>query len=101
MNYKVVTEDLKSLGLRKNPNVMTFYINKFVKEKNRLEKNNKDYGGIWCAVNLSNAKRLSKYIKQKYNKETKIFMVEIGKILYQNSYRVKTDKVKLINQWTG
>jgi hypothetical protein len=95
--YKVVTEDLKSLGLRKNPNIMTFPINEWVYEpKERIDYSNKDLGGIWVAQTLSGAKGLVRYMKKKYNKDVRLFECEIGDILYQNSYRVKTDKVKMI-----
>ena len=95
--YKVVTEDLKSLGLRKNPNIMIFPIDKWVYEpKNRIDYSNKDLGGIWVAQTLSGAKGLVRYMNKKYNSKVRIFECEIGNILYENSYRVKTDKVKLI-----
>lgn len=104
--YKVVTHDMKSLGLRKNPNVMTFPINKWIYEpKDRISYDDSDLGGIWVAQTLSGAKGLLKYLKKKSIKENnpdiakaRIFEVEIGNILYQNSYRVKTDKVKFLKE---
>ena len=94
--FKVVTNDLKSLGLRKNPHIYTYPINKWKYEnKNRINRTNKDDGGIWVTRGLSNAKKLSKYMKDKYNRPTKIFLVYIGEKLYENSYRIKTNKVKL------
>lgn len=97
--YKVVTEDLKSLGLRRNPNIMTFPINVWVYEpKDRISYSNADLGGIWVAQTLSGAKGLVKYMKKKHNIQTKLFECEIGNILYENSYRVKTDKVKITKQ---
>jgi hypothetical protein len=94
--YKVVTENMKSLGLRKNPNIMTFPIGEWVKEPNP-RMNNMDIGGIWCTRTLSNAKRLKKYYEEKYG-VAKIFECEIARILYENSYRLKTDWVKLIKE---
>jgi hypothetical protein len=105
--YKVVTQDLKSLGLRKNPTIMTFPVGKWIFEP----KPTKDKGGwggtggIWVANNIHDAKGLLKYLRKKALKENKpqftkcrLFEVEIGNILYSNSYRTKTDKVKLIRE---
>lgn len=104
--YKVVTHDMKSLGLRKNPNIMTFELNVWMKEKpENINRSANDFGGIWVAQSLSGARSLIKYLKKKAMKENRpelnncrIFEVEIGEILYQNSYRVKTDKVKFIKE---
>lgn len=105
--YKVVTEDLKSLGLRKNPTIMTFPENVWVDEPNPTEGLGGwgGTGGIWVANSLSAGKGLLKYMKKKSIKENvpkfskcRLFEVEIGNILYSNSYRTKTDKVKLIRE---
>lgn len=104
--YKVVTQDMKSLGLRKNPNIMTFEFDKWKKEKpQNIDRTANDFGGIWVAQSLSGAKSLIKYLKKKATKEgrpdlnhCRVFEVEIGEILYQNSYRVKTDKVKFVRE---
>lgn len=96
IKYKVVTQDLKSLGLRKNPNVMSFTINKWKYEPTPIE-GKIDHGGIWCAINLSNAKSLKRYFEKKYA-PARIFSCEIGNILFENLYRIKTDKVKLIKE---
>lgn len=95
MHYKVVTDNLKSLGLRKNPNIMLFPVNEWVNEPDPLV-GNQDYGGIWCTATLSNARRLKKYFGRYGN--SRIFTCEIGNVLYENSYRIKTDKVKLIKE---
>lgn len=104
--YKVVTHDMKSLGLRRNPNIMTFELGKWKKENlKNIDRSSNDFGGIWVARSLSGAKSLVKYLKKKAIKENKpylnncrLFEVEIGEVLYENSYRVKTDKVKFINE---
>lgn len=97
--YKVVTKDLQSLGLRRNPNIMTFPVDEWVYEpKGRIDYSKADLGGIWVAQTLSGAKGLVRYMKKK-NVPVKFFECEIGNILYENSYRVKTDKVKLMKQY--
>jgi hypothetical protein len=94
--YKVVTEDMGSLGLRKNPNTMWFRMNKWVLEP-QPQEGKQDIGGIWCCVKLSAARALKKYFENRYGR-ARIFECEIGIILYENSYRTKTDRIKLINE---
>lgn len=99
VGYKVVTGDLKSLGLRKNPNILEFKINEwFYLPRKDIEEGEKDWGGIWVARTLSNAKKLKDYMKNKYNKETRIFKTALDKILYLNSYRIKTNGIKLVEE---
>jgi len=95
--YKVVTEHMKSLGLRRNPSVMVFPPNIWIKEPRPLEHNNKDWGGIWCCEKLSSARALKKYYEKKYG-AARIFECEIRNILFQNSYRTKTDEIKLTKE---
>lgn len=95
MYYKVVTNDMKSLGLRKNPTIMKFSSDWTYEPFPKV--GNMDNGGIWVANGKSQATILQKYMLSK-GIPTILFSVEIGKILYSNSYRTKTDKVKLINE---
>lgn len=49
--FKVVTTDLKSLGLRKNPHIYTYTIGKWkYEDKKRIDRTNKDDGGIWVLI---------------------------------------------------
>jgi hypothetical protein len=77
--YKVVTNDLKSLGLRRNPNILTYKIKKWKRlPKNKIKSGNSDWGGIWVAQTLSNARTLQKYMQKKYKQKTRIFVTLIG-----------------------
>ena len=97
--YKVVTNDMKSLGLRNNPNILKYSIyTPFYLQKSEIVKGKSDYGGIWVARKLSGAKTLQKYMKSKYNKNVRIFKVIIDKILYANSYRIKTNGLKFLEE---
>lgn len=96
--YKVVTEDMKSLGLRKNPNIITYELNKWKLEPTPA-KGSIDSGGIWCCEKLSSAKTLKKYFEKRYG-IAKVFECEIGEVLFENSYRIKTSKIKLIKEIT-
>ena len=99
--YKVVTTDLKSLGLRNNPTILSYPINKWVYEKNKLLFNKSDNGGIWVTNSYSNAKGLSRYMLKKHKKQTRIFKCDIDGILYSNSYRTKVASVKLLYEIKG
>ena len=97
MQYvKVVTESLESLGLRSNPNVMEFELGVWKHEPNP-QPGPKDSGGIWVATSKSGARGLKRYFESRYG-PARIFECEIGNILYQNNYRTKTDKVRLITE---
>jgi hypothetical protein len=105
--YKVVTKDLKSLGLRNNPTIMDFPVGDWVYEPNPTEGPGGwgGTGGIWVANGLSQGKGLLKYMQKKALKENdeelkdcRLFEVEIGNVLYSNSYRSKVDAVKMIKE---
>ena len=91
--FKVTTSDRKSLGLRNNPTILTFPLGKWIKSST-VKEGKSDDGGIWLAVSLSNAKRLKKYMFERYGKHCRIFKAAIGRILFKNSYRIKADKIK-------
>jgi len=97
--YRVVTEDMKSLGLRKNPNILTYPVGEwFYLPKSQIVPGNCDYGGIWVCKRLSSAKALYKYMKEKYAVKTRVFKALFDKDLYSNSYRTKTNGVKLLEE---
>lgn len=99
IGYKVITENMESLGLRKNPNILTYPINRWYRlSSKQLKKGSDDWGGIWVAKTLSGAKTLKKYMKEKYDKNVKIYKSLLGGILYMNSYRIKTNAIKLIEE---
>ncbi|VVB82294.1 Uncharacterised protein [uncultured archaeon] len=97
--YKVVTQDMKSLGLRKNPNIIEFELGKWIYlPKNEIERSSDDWGGIWVARTFSNAKKLGEYMQEKYKIKTRIFETALDKILFENSYRIKTNGVNLFEE---
>jgi hypothetical protein len=97
--FKVVTEDLKSLGLRRNPNIREFTVGEWMRlPDDELQAGNSDWGGIWSALKFSGAKTLTKYILEKYNLPTMIFEVAVDLPLYANSYRVKSQGVILLRE---
>lgn len=99
--FKVVTTDLKSLGLRRNPNIMEFQVGEWISlPDNEIQIGNSDWGGIWSALKLSGAKTLTKYIIEKYDLPTRTFEVAVDIPLYANSYRVKSQGVILLRELT-
>lgn len=95
--YKVTTHDWRSLGLRRNPTIL-FYAPHEWTVSPTIKKGKSDDGGIWVCVKMSGAKALAKYMKQRYNMNCRIFEVIIGETLFENSYRLKTDRVKLMKE---
>jgi len=99
--FRVVTTEMKSLGLRRNPNILKYPINEwyYLSEK-QIISGPEDFGGIWVTRNLHDAKKLVKYMDEKYNVSTRLFEVAFDKILYSNSYRIKTNGIYLFNEIT-
>ncbi len=99
ITFKVVTEGSQSLGLRCNPNILTFALGNWVRlSDDEIIAGNDDSGGIWSALRLSGAKKLSDYMMNKYEVVTRIFQAALDKPLYANSYRVKSQGVMLLNE---
>jgi len=85
--FKVVTLDLKSLGLRHNPTIMQFPIKEWVRlPDDELLATKKDRGGIWSALKLSGARTIIKYMLEEYNTPTRTFLVALDTPLYTSSY---------------
>ena len=99
IGYKVVTRDMKSLGLRRNPNILTYKLGEwYFLPESEVHEGPEDWGGIWVARALSGATTLQKYMKSQYNRETRIFKSAIDSVLYHNSYRTKTNGVLLLEE---
>lgn len=94
IGFKVVTHDMESLGLRGNPNILTFDLDEIVQVETII-KGKSDFGGIWAARTLGHANALKKYMKQKHNEDARIFKATLGEILYINDRSIKTDRVQL------
>jgi len=78
---------------------MTFEIGQWsTLPEDRISVGKSDWGGIWCALKLSGAKTLSKYMLTQYDLPTRIFTAAIDNPLYANSYRVKSQSVMLLEE---
>jgi len=88
---------MRSLGLRRNPTILTYSIGTWVKSP-KIIHGKGDAGGIWVCRILSGAKTLKRYMMKKYRKTCRIFRVKMNNILFMNSYRIKTDQVLLLEE---
>lgn len=100
IGYKVVTEDLRSLGLRRNPNIYTFPIKEWYHlDESEIKKGPDHYGGIWVARTLSHAKKIIRDIHRTKNPfPTRIFKTAIDEILYCNERSIKTNSIMLLEE---
>ena len=86
IGYKVVTEKMESLGLRKNPNILTFVIGQWTElNEDQIKPGKSDWGGIWLARGYGGANTLRKYMREKYDINTLIYLTNIGIVLFENS----------------
>jgi hypothetical protein len=97
--YKVVKADMTSLGLRKNPHVMRFVLDEWIYlPEEKVIEGISDFGGIWLARTSGRARAYQKYMKEKYNADTKVFFSLIDRILFVNQDRIKTNGLKLLEE---
>ena len=99
LGYKVVTQELKSLGLRRNPNIMTFPVGEWVRQpEEKVVIGKEDFGGIWTALNKGSIATLQNYMLEKYDIKTRAFLTAMYRPLYANSYRIKSAGVMLLEE---
>lgn len=99
LGYKVVDENLRSLGLRKNPNIMTFPVNEWVMLPDEETKGGiDDRGGIWTALRKASIKTLQNYCLEKYQMKTRAFLTAMYRPMFANSYRIKSQGVMLLEE---
>ncbi len=102
LGYKVVTEDMKSLGLRGNPNIHTYPTGEwyFLPEEDVVEGNSDwaGWGGFWVARTLGGARTLQRYMMEEHSQKARIFKAALDDILYANSYRIKTNGLLLFEE---
>ena len=95
--FKVVTEDMKSLGLRGHKNIVTYPVGQILRHENPIE-GKCDEGGYWILPTLPKARTLQKYMKRRHKTRTRIFVVNFDNILFHNSYRTKVGTIQLIEE---
>ncbi len=99
LGYKVVTSKMESLGLRNNPSILTFPVGVWVAEKEEyLVPSNADWGGIWTALRRGSIKTLKDHCWNTWGMETKGFLTAIDNPVFSNSYRIKSQRVMLLQE---
>lgn len=97
--FRVVTIDMKSLGLRNNPHIVTYTVGKWLSLPWTCVLEGKaDWGGLWAARTYGTAKKYVKYMKAKHNMSARVFLACADRILFQNGERVKTNALFLIDE---
>lgn len=97
--YKVVTDDLNSLGLRRNPNIIHFPLQKWIElDQDQVVPGMDDYGGIWSALRKSSIKTLKAHCLNTWGMQTRGFLVAIKNPVYANTYRIKSQGVILLKE---
>lgn len=96
IGYKVVTSDMRSLGLRHHRNILTYSQGGWlVLPDEWIEEGGTDWGGFWSSRTKSIARRLREYVKETHNIDGRIFKAYLGTLLFYNTYRIKTDRIYL------
>lgn len=96
--FKVLRNDLTSLGLRAaRHNRIQYRIERWIVPGEPIAKNGES-GGLYVTPTLGDAKALRRYFERKYRMKARIFSCEIGKIIKRTSCRIKTDKVRLLQE---
>ena len=81
--YKVIKRNRDSLGLNRIPIFNYKYSNQWYNHKH----------GFWCCNKLSQAKKLKKYMKNKYNVKTDIWLINYRNIIEETSCRKRVDRI--------
>jgi len=99
LGYKVVTQSLQSLGLRKNPNIMTFPVGEWViLADNQTKRDDGDWGGVWTTLRKGSVNTLKRHCISTHGMETRAFLTAIFNPVFANSYRVKSQGVMLLKE---
>jgi hypothetical protein len=99
LGFKVVTPDLKSLGLRKNPNIFKFSLNMWTDVlPENIQPGKSDWGGIWAAHDIGGAHTIDKHCLETHNFKARIFLAALKQPLFANSYRIKSVGIMLLRE---
>jgi len=95
--YKVVTQDMKSLGLKRNNTIVTYVLGTWYIHNSPVVGETDD-GGYWAATTLGAARELAKYMREKHNVLTRVFAVDGAGVLYKSKRRVKLRGIRLLEE---
>lgn len=81
------------MGLLNAP-IMQYRPGEWMRPLEPLSEHPRKGGGLWAAPTLSAAKGYVRYLRKKHGIRARVFRCEIGRVLYETSGRVKTDKLR-------
>jgi len=90
--FKVLRSDFTSVGLLGAVR-MQYRFNAWNRPLEPISNHPRKGGGLWIVKSKSDAKMVRKYLFNKHGIIARIFSCRIGRIIYETSYRVKTDGV--------
>ena len=90
--FKVLRGNLKSIGLL-GAIPIQYRFNFWNKPRESLSPHPRKGGGLYVCPTLNYARKFQKYVLKQYGIKTVVFRCQIGKILFQSSCRIKTDKI--------
>lgn len=96
-HFKVLRKNLTSLGLR-GARRIRYRVGKWVKPAEPLSPGLWNGGGLWVVKHRGDIKKVRKHMMETYGVTIRAFRCEIGEVLNETSYRVKTDKVRLTEE---
>ena len=96
--FKVLRDDLTSLGLRAaRHSRIQYLVGKWTVPGEPITENGES-GGLYVTPTRGDANALKRYFERKYGLTARVFSCEIGRILTRTSCRIKTNKIKLIQE---
>lgn len=99
LGYRVTTLDNKSLGLDRNLDILTYKLNEWVGiPKSDLIPDIKGRGGVWTAINKSDAWSLQNHCLNTWNMRTRVYYAAVFNPVFATSYRVKSEKIMLLEE---
>lgn len=98
IRYKVVLlPDLTSTGLL-HSKIISYKPKRWNHPAEPVQKGKDGPGGLWCNKSRGQARSLQKYLKKTHGLDSICFICIIDKILFESSYRTKTNSLFLLDQ---
>ncbi len=98
LRYKVlVVPGLRSSGLL-HARVIRYSRRRWNHPAEEPEPGRHGRGGLWANRSFGHARALAKYLKRKHGLRTVIYLCLIDEILYESSYRTKTNRLFLLGR---
>ena len=98
IRYKVVAlPGLTSTGLL-HSSILSYKRKRWTHPAEPPQKGKHGPGGCWANRSIGQARSLQRYLWDRYKMKTAIFLCLIDRILFESSYRTKTNRLFLLDQ---